>query len=209
MALARRTSFPLLGLLAGRPMSGYDLKQAIQATFGHFWTESFGQIYPELGRLAEAGMITIARSSTVEGRVPGPAASAGRSRRAARPGRRGAPRLVYELTDAGRACLDDWLMAPARSQVRRDELLLKLYFAGQRAPAVGLEHIARQRVELSRRLALLTRVESRLRQVLEGSPEMIGWLAGVRHGVLMAEAGLRWCDEAEDLLATVVSGSAS
>ena len=100
-------------------------------------------------------------------------------------------------------------MAPARSQVRRNELLLKLYFAGQRAPAIGLEHIARQRTDLRRRQALLSRVESRLRKVLDDSPGLIGWLAGVRHGVLVAEAGLRWCDEAEELLATAVSRSAS
>ena len=202
MTLPRRTSFPILGLLAGRPMSGYDLKQAIQATFGHFWTESFGQIYPELGRLAQAGLITASPSSVADGRTARPPGSTGG-------GRRGAPRQVYELTDAGQAYLDEWLMAPARSQVRRNELLLKLYFAGQRAPAIGLEHIARQRTDLRRRQALLSRVESRLRKVLDDSPGLIGWLAGVRHGVLVAEAGLRWCDEAEELLATAVSRSAS
>jgi DNA-binding PadR family transcriptional regulator len=182
-------------------MSGYDLKQAIQATFGHFWTESFGQIYPELGRLTEAGLIMASSSPEVGGESAGAPVSAGG-------GRRGAPRQVYELTDAGVAHLDDWLMAPARSQVRRNELLLKLYFAGTRAPAIGLDHIARQRADLRRRLALLTRVESRLRMVLVDSPALIGWLAGVRHGVLVAEAGLRWCDEAEELLAAVVSRSA-
>lgn len=180
-------------------MSGYDLKQAIQTTFGHFWTESFGQIYPELRRLAEAGLIRAMPPSV-------PAAEAA-GRRAMIPGRRGAPRQVYALTDAGRSALDDWLLAPAHSQVRRNELLLKLYFAGQRAPSAGLEHVARQRTELGLRLALLTRVESRLRQVLDDSPALIGWLVGVRHGVLVAEAGLRWCDEAEELLAGAVSRS--
>ena len=201
MPLPRRTSYPILGLLAGRPMSGYDLKQSIQATFGHFWTESFGQIYPELGRLAEAGLIAVLPASAAEGRKAVPPSPSGR-------GRRGAPRQVYELTAAGRAHLDDWLVAPARSQVRRNELLLKLYFAGQRAPATGLAHINRQRGDLRRRLALLSRVESRLRQVLQDSPALAGWLAGVRHGVLLAEAGLRWCDEAEELLATAVKHSA-
>ncbi|MCZ6649772.1 MAG: PadR family transcriptional regulator, partial [Acidobacteria bacterium] len=185
------------------------LKQAIQATFGHFWTESFGQIYPELGRLAQAGLITASPSSVADGKTAGSPGSTGGGRRVVRRGRRGAPRQVHELTDAGQAYLDEWLMAPARSQVRRDELLLKLYFAGRRAPAIGLEHIARQRTDLRRRLALLSRVELRLRKVLDDSPGLIGWLAGVRHGVLVAEAGLRWCDEAEELLATAVSRSAS
>ena len=169
-------------------MSGYDLRRAIQATFGHFWTESFGQIYPELARLVAAGLITAAPGSRQ---------------------RRGAPRQVYRLTAAGREYLDDWLVMPARSQVHRNELLLKLYFAGERSPAAGLTHIARQRGDLTRRLALLTRVEARLRQLLDETPALAGWLAGVRHGVLLAEAGVRWCDEAEELLAMAVNRSAS
>ncbi len=201
MPLPRRTTFPILGLLADRPMSGYDLKQAIQATFGHFWTESFGQIYPELARLSESGMIRSAPASAHDGETARAQPTDEGGSLGGRRGRRGAPRQEYELTDGGRAALDDWLAVPARSQVRRNELLLKLYFAGQRAPSIGLEHIARQRADLGRRLAVLSRVESRLRNVLDDSPELVGWLAGVRHGVLAAEAGLRWCDEAEELLA--------
>lgn len=180
-------------------MSGYDLKLAIHATFGHFWTESFGQIYPELRRLAAAGLVAAVPVGAKENR---PVAPASRSRR-------GAPRQAYRLTAAGRDYLDDWLLAPARSQVHRNELLLKLYFAGERTPAIGLAHIARQRGELKRRLALLSRVEARLRHVLEETPALAGWLAGVRHGVLLAEAGLRWCDEAEELLTMPINRSAS
>ncbi|MCZ6833476.1 MAG: PadR family transcriptional regulator, partial [Acidobacteria bacterium] len=89
MILPRRTSFPILGLLAVRPMSGYDLKQAIQATFGHFWTESFGQIYPELGRLAQAGLIMASPSSVADGKTAGSPGSTGGGRRVVRRGRPG------------------------------------------------------------------------------------------------------------------------
>ena len=46
----------LLGLLTIEPMSGYDLGQTIRASVGHFWNESYGQIYPNLKKLAAAGL---------------------------------------------------------------------------------------------------------------------------------------------------------
>jgi PadR family transcriptional regulator AphA len=48
----------LLGLLAIEPMSGYDLRQTILASVGHFWNESYGQIYPNLKKLADGGFVT-------------------------------------------------------------------------------------------------------------------------------------------------------
>jgi len=36
----------LLGVLAIEPMSGYDLGLTIRQSVGHFWNESYGQIYP-------------------------------------------------------------------------------------------------------------------------------------------------------------------
>ena len=53
--MARRSSSSkevLLGLLAIQPMSGYDLGQNIRTSVGHFWNESYGQIYPNLKALA-------------------------------------------------------------------------------------------------------------------------------------------------------------
>src|SRR5258708_31701724 len=44
----------LLGLLSLGPMSVYDIRQLISQSIGHFWSESYGQIYPGLNRLATA-----------------------------------------------------------------------------------------------------------------------------------------------------------
>ena len=50
-------TWAVLGLLGLRPMSGYDIKRAVDRTIRHFWAASYGQIYPELKRLEEAGWI--------------------------------------------------------------------------------------------------------------------------------------------------------
>ena len=187
MARRRLTPYPLLGLLAEQPLSGYDLRRAIQATFGHFWAESYGQIYPELRRLAAAGVVE-AVPETVGG------------------GADGTSRKLFRLTAAGEAELVSWIREPAAGQVLRNEMLLKLYFAGSQGPETAQAHLDRRREELGQRLAILARIEERLRRVLADSPGMAGWLVSVRHGVLLGEAELAWCREAEALLGTAPQG---
>src|SRR2546423_9422186 len=100
------TALAVLGLLALRPRSGYEIKQTIDKTTRFFWKASYGQIYPELRRLTAAGL------------VEGEAAPRG-----------GRARTVYGLTDAGRRRLADWLAEPQFRVGIRDGGLLKLFFA--------------------------------------------------------------------------------
>src|SRR5271170_5478032 len=111
----------LLGLLTIEPMSGYDLRQTIEASIGHMWSESFGQIYPNLRRLAAAGLAQ--RKS--EGRK----------------GKR--DRHVYSITRKGRTQLAEWLALPAQPEVPRNEMLLKLFFGAQVAPEISIAHVQR------------------------------------------------------------------
>ena len=57
MPLTKLTAIPILGLLTWRPLSGYDLKVTIERSLGNFWSESYGQIYPQLTQLAQDGLI--------------------------------------------------------------------------------------------------------------------------------------------------------
>ena len=47
----------ILGMLAARPRSGYEVKQLVDKSARFFWAASYGQIYPELKKLEEAGLI--------------------------------------------------------------------------------------------------------------------------------------------------------
>ena len=51
------TSYVILGLLGLGPHSGYDIKQLADMSTRHFWATSYGQIYPELRRMTQAGLI--------------------------------------------------------------------------------------------------------------------------------------------------------
>lgn len=97
----------VLGLLNERPGYGYDLQKRIDQRFG-FLELSDNFVYRTLDRLEEAGLIE-----------PVGPKEFGQTRR-------GAPRVTYVLTEAGRAEFRDWMSQPiSRTQVR-DELQGKL-----------------------------------------------------------------------------------
>jgi PadR family transcriptional regulator AphA len=100
------TARVILGMLKLGVRTGYDIKKAIDTSTRFFWGASFGQIYPELRRLREEGLI--------EGRdVP----------------RGQVKRTVYELTPAGEKALREWLTDTENFTFEmRDENLLRLFF---------------------------------------------------------------------------------
>src|SRR5271157_4244369 len=99
----------LLGLLTIEPMSGYDLGLNIRASVGHIWNESYGQIYPNLKRLAAEGLV----ASKTE-------------RQKGKPDRH-----IYSITKEGRKRFAEWLAVPPQPEIPRNEMLLKLFFGAQ------------------------------------------------------------------------------
>jgi PadR family transcriptional regulator AphA len=100
------TAYVILGMVRGEPRSGYEIKAIVDTTTRFFWAASYGQIYPELKRLSEAGLVVGVDSPTG--------------------GRR---RTVYEITADGEEELKAWLRQPPETYEMREEGLLKLFFA--------------------------------------------------------------------------------
>src|SRR3954447_15858931 len=101
------TAKVILGMVRLGRRTGYEIKQLVDVSVRFFWAASYGQIYPELRRLEDAGLLT-----------GEDAASNGRRRRA------------YELTERGEEALDAWLRSDAPPLFEmRDEGLLKAFFS--------------------------------------------------------------------------------
>jgi|SRR4051794_14745437 DNA-binding PadR family transcriptional regulator len=83
------TAHVLLGLLAGGPRHGYDLKRSHDERLPQVKPLAFGQVYATLGRLERDGYV----------------ARSGQERQA------GPDRTSYAITDLGRENLDAWLSA--------------------------------------------------------------------------------------------------
>lgn len=176
MARTSRTRYPILGALSLRPMSGYDIKKFVEGSIANFWRESYGQLYPTLRALTEEGLIELQRAR-------------GRRVRAERQG--------YRITRAGRRALEAWLKQPAKLEVPRSELLLKLFFGTEVPAAVLLRHVRERRRLVEANLARLEAIEAELRSDKPSSPGLPYWLLVIRQGVLLDRAILEWCTEAE------------
>ena len=49
--------FAILATLSAGPRTGYDLTQRFDSTVGHIWHAPHSQIYPELRRMEQAGLV--------------------------------------------------------------------------------------------------------------------------------------------------------
>ena len=173
------TSEALLGLLSIQPMSGYDIRQLVPWSIGHFWNESYGQIYPALQKLARQGLL----------------AKKTERRRGAR------ERNVYALTPAGRARLAEWLKSAAgQPPPPRNELLLRVFFGANAAPEITRSQL---QAAVERQTIAVRTFENTREQLLreeKNSPQLPYWLMTVNCGLHSSRATLRWAKESIALL---------
>jgi PadR family transcriptional regulator, regulatory protein AphA len=120
--------YALIGLLAWRPSSGYELTKRFALSMGHVWPVSHSQIYPELARLAADGLI----EQTEEGP-------------------RG--RKTYAATPSGVAALREWMQSTEPDYGRRSEADLREFFLWVIPPADALAYLERSANVYRTRLA--------------------------------------------------------
>lgn len=167
------TQFALLGLLSLGSGSGYDLKRRADASIGHFWSESYGQIYPTLKQLQGKGMVTCA-VKTQSGKPD---------------------RLVYAITRAGSEAFKVWLAVPPSGEPFRSALLLKVFFGDRIAPDISKDHVARVRSEELERLKHYGAGEKVIRKCHPGAAGSRYWLATLSYGRHRSQAIVNWADE--------------
>ena len=170
-----KTAYVILGMLRLGKRTGYEIKSLVDVSTRFFWAASYGQIYPELARLEEAGVI---RGE--------PDTSDGRRRRA------------YELTEAGEAALHRWLVSPEPLHMElRHEGGLKLFFADALPAAERAEPLRQMRE--AHELVL-----DQLRALVpteEESAEPSSARLCLEWGIALQEFMIDWCSEAERRLA--------
>jgi DNA-binding PadR family transcriptional regulator len=113
------TSYAILGLLAVRPWSAYELSQQMRRNVGEFWPRAERGLYDEPKNLVAHGFA----SATDELR-----------------GRR--PRTVYAITPAGRRSLRSWLAQESAPPQFESEAMLRLAFAEHGSTRAALDTLA-------------------------------------------------------------------
>ena len=93
----------LLGALADRPRTGYALLKHFEQSLAYAWPASHSQIYPELARLREAGLITQTDTGPRNSRI-------------------------YSVTPDGRAEIRRWLGETEPDRRVRSDAALRTFF---------------------------------------------------------------------------------
>jgi PadR family transcriptional regulator AphA len=114
------TSYAILGLLAVRPWTTYELARQMEVSLRNFWPRAERKLYEEPKKLVHHGLAEVTRGMV---------------------GRR--PRRVYRITADGRRALRQWLGEPAAMPVIEFEALVKVFFAEHGSKEQLLETLGR------------------------------------------------------------------
>jgi PadR family transcriptional regulator, regulatory protein AphA len=125
------TSAALLGQLAWREQSTYELVKAMGGNVRFFWPRAESHVYREVKRLTAAGFAAAERGAT---------------------GLR--PRTVYRITAAGEAALSSWLASAPGGVSLEHEPLLRVFISTSGSRSDLLRAIAAARAQAEAMIAI-------------------------------------------------------
>ncbi len=160
--------YALLGILAERPHSGWRLVKHFERTLGYAWPAVHGQVYPELARLRDAGLIEQVGA-----------------------GPRGAKE--YAITPDGAGELRDWLRDTEPSRGTRSDPLLRVFLLWLLEPAEAEAHLRREAEYLRGLLAELEEVAAGPR---EDTRIELSYGLALDWGLRETRARLAWAEAA-------------
>ena len=174
-------TFVILGLVAKRPGSGYDIAAFADRSVRHFWPLSRSQLYTELSRLEDLGWVS---GITVEqDRYPN--------------------KRVHDITAAGMTALREWLEAGSGTQPQRtrDPMVLKTFLGSFMSPDRLADQLRVHREQSATLRAKLLTVIAHIDSLEPNSSRRFG-RSTARYGVLQAEATIAWIEEVQHVVAS-------
>lgn len=170
----RTLKYALLGLISRKPITGYDLAKEFDKELGNFWHAEHSQIYPELKRLTQEGLITF--QVEIQGEK--------------------LEKKVYSITQDGERELLEWLRQDEPLQpTPKDIFRLRMFFADKLTPRELLNLIAFQRIQHQNKLRKLSDSLEAYHGVCPAYPdEVFGDYLVLNHAVSREENFIRWLD---------------
>ncbi|GGS61222.1 PadR family transcriptional regulator [Planobispora rosea] len=160
----------VLGLLTEGPASGYDLLKVFEASLANVWPATQSQLYGELGRLADAGLIEVVAE-----------------------GPRG--RKEYGLTEAGLAELRRWLIEVEPESFRRTDMLLRVFFLGVVSPEQAQAYLREQGAVAARGRESLEEIRSTVdKGDLENAPLAVYGRIALEWGLRFTAMQQEWAE---------------
>lgn len=167
--------FGILGLLTYQDNTGYDLTRIFEDSLNNFWHAQSSQIYRELRRLEESGLVT-SRSIVQDGR----------------PNKR-----LYSITDAGMTAFSKWLREAKPELENPHHAMLMRVFFGANDPHSVLAMLKEFRAECLRALesscsGIRQSIENYATRMPEGEQKSKYWLMTLECGIANTQAMADW-----------------
>lgn len=177
MTNGSKTQYAILGALSIQPMSGYEIKKMMAGSTNYFWTESNGQLYPTLAKLARNKFVTVEKHMVGE-----------------------KIKKIYTITKTGLAKLKDWLTQDYQYYPVRKELLLKIFYGQNVTPNVSIQHIQKHLQKCQNLLKIYKDIEKKLTLLVKQGKRPVYFLLTVKAGVGTVKTEIAWCEESIDLI---------
>lgn len=133
----RTLKYAILGLLNRKSMTGYDIARAFEQGLGNFWSAGHSQIYPELKKLTDEGLIefdTVIQGEKME-------------------------KKLYTLTRAGKDEFIIWAMLDEPPEpTQKDVFKLRVYLSDSMDDSQLASHFRSQLAGRAKRLEMLERI---------------------------------------------------
>ena len=160
--------YALLGALADQPRTGYALLKHFEQSLAYAWPASHSQIYPELARLLEDGLIEQTGSGARNSKT-------------------------YAVTDAGLAEMRRWLRETEPDRRVRSDAALRGFFLWLLDPPEAAEELQRERAYWQGVLDEFRRIHA---EPTGRNKKARTFRISLEGGIRVVEARLAWLNEA-------------
>ena len=161
----------VLGLLATQPATGYDLAQKFDRSLANAWHASHSQIYPELARLQEEGMVEVVGEGPRRSRT-------------------------WAVTEQGREELRRWMVEIEPSRSQRNETAMRWFLLALLAPPDRRVALERELAFAAEETARLEGIAA----LLDAAPEPGPFRPTVDLGLRVTATVRTWLQEQLDAL---------
>lgn len=179
MAQKNVLKYIVLGLLNNGDLTGYDIKKLFEGELGDFWYSNHSQIYPELKKMEDSGLIA-SYEDTVGQKMT---------------------KTYYRILPQGQDELSEWLSEPLNAlPPTRDEFSMKLYLLNDAKNPLVKQIFAQ---EIARHEEKHKYLESRWNALFATKKEQTkhyGHALILRQAIHREEQRLQWLHEEQEKL---------
>lgn len=165
--------YAILGLLYQKPRSGYEMKLEFESALNEFWSAKHSQIYPELKKLADDGLVEY--RVEIVGNV--------------------LEKKQYSITEKGREDFLQWMQKDVEMPpTPKSEFLLQMFFSSCLPEQRRREMTACQLDQHRRRLEQLRENQKKFDRIPAERDPAFGDYLVLLHAIMREETNCKWLE---------------